>query len=86
MILVYILLWLVAVWWLTGSLRQVLRSGRVLVLSTFMWADRNDNPGFFWLGVVQIVGPLFMLLLIPLLLLGFFVIGLAVGVPHPISK
>jgi hypothetical protein len=54
MFLVYALLWAAIVWYLAITLRLALRSGKVFVISTFMWADKSENPMYFWLGIYDI--------------------------------
>jgi hypothetical protein len=66
MFLVYALLWAAVVWYLTATLCIALRSGKVFVISTFMWAERDDNPAFFWQGIIHISGLLLILVGTPI--------------------
>jgi len=78
--LVAVPIWALAVWYLATALRRARKTGRVRPLSTFMWAERDENPTFYRLGLVQIVGFLIFLVGIPLamimVVLGLFLYGL----------
>ena len=66
-------LWIAAIVFMIFLIRDARKKRRIFVWTTFMWADENDNPTFYMLGMTRLYSLLAILLLPLIFVCGVFV-------------